>query len=298
MHETRLESVLALRAGVLPAPLAAWVVARVAELIHEHPRTIAVSDVRVRADGKVRLVGRDGPAPLAARAPEIAGDGVGDGRAAVFSLGVMLVHISLGYSPFERPTPVETRLSVGADPVPALRGRAAHATAALDRIVEGATAKAPEQRHTSPLDLRDALERYFDDELHEVSEAHLAAAVREAIQKHPSDDRTSMPDFGEAELTLRGEKEPRAQRAAQGPEPSVVHFSDPAELQLELRGAGSLQLDDDAVRRARARRATGILEHPPPQTNWPRRVGLALLLLLGAAILYGLVLRPLLSDWT
>lgn len=318
MRETRLESVLALRAGGLPAPVAAYLVARVAELVADHPRLVPLPDVRVRADGQVRLALRDRPVPFDYRAPEVVQGAEGDPRAAVFALGVLLVHTSLGRSPFARGTDLETRLAVGEEDVPVLQGRAAQASAELDAVVACACAKDPTVRYPSPAALRDALDGYLEDELHVVGPEVLAAAVRDAIERAPSDDRASMPDYQDAELAVA----PRAPRNAP---PTDAHFEDgfvrlgdPLETggeagitQASLIGVresgpkiqrpAHLDVDVEVVAREKEARVARTLapvrsEARPAGPNWLVRVGGALIALLLLAIAYQFLLRPLLQD--
>lgn len=310
---------LALRSGGLPAPIAAYLVARVAELVDEHPRLVALGDVRVRADGEVRLALHDGPAPFDVRAPEVAQGAGGDPRAAVFALGVLLVHASLGRSPFARGSDLETRLAVGEEPVPELRGRAGQASADLDVVLARACAKDPASRYPSPAALRDALDGYLEDELHVVGPDVLAAAVREAIERAPSDDRSSMPDFEDAELALA----PAPQR--HGPTAESVHFEDGfvrlgdplatggeagiTEAALtgvrdsgpKIQRPAGLDVDVDIVEaekeaRIARTRAPVTSSEPVSGPNWMIRVGAVLLTLLLAAIAYRFLVRPLFSD--
>ncbi len=317
MRETRLDSVIALRSGGLPAPLAAWVVARVAEQIASRPRIVSIAQVRVREDGAVRLLHDLRPAPFASRAPEVVQGGDGDPRAAVFALGVLLVELSLGRSPFERATDLETRLAVSEDALPRLEGRAARASSALDELISKATEKAAPDRHTSALELRDAIDAYLADELHDVGEAQLASTVREAIEQAPSEDRTSMPDYGDAELSL----EPEAARSPLPNEPKfdqeLVRLGDPlppgsgagvTEVTLTgVRESGpklsrpelTLEVDDAGLlaQRERAARTRAPVGPPAPRgLGWVMRLGLALLAALFASIAYQFVLRPLLFD--
>ncbi len=317
MRETRLESVLALRVGGLTAPVAAYLVARVADAIAARPRIVALPDVRVREDGVVRLARRDGSPPFDVRAPEVARGGAeGDPRAAVFALGVLLVHASLGRSPFARGTDLETRMAVGEEEVPPLVGRAGKASAALDAIVARACAKTPSERHGSPAALRDALDGYLEDELHGIGPRELAEAVREAIERAPSDDRTSMPDYDDAELALAPQAPKSSPPAESHFEDGLVRLGDPlasggeagiTEASLTgVRDSGprisrpALEVDDEAVAREKEARVHRTLapigSDAPPGPNWLLRIGVALAVLLALAIAYRFVLRPLLGD--
>ncbi|MEZ4336345.1 MAG: hypothetical protein R3B82_06935 [Sandaracinaceae bacterium] len=317
MRETRLESVLALRSGGLPAPTAAYLVARVAELVDGHPRQVSLPDVRVRADGGVRLALRDRPVPFDYRAPEVAQGAGGDPRAAVFSLGVLLVHTALGRSPFARETDLETRLAVGEEDVPALVGRAGQASAELDVVVARACAKDPFARYASPAALRDALDGYLEDELHVVGPKVLATAVREAIERAPSDDRTSMPDYEDAELALAPAPSRHAPETAHF-EDGFVRLGDPLatggeagiteasmtgvrESGPKIRRPAHLDVDVDVIeaekeaRNARTR-APEVATAPASSPNWMLRIGGALLVLLLAAIVYQFLVRPLFAN--
>lgn len=318
MRETRLDSVLSLRAGGLPAPTSAYIIARVAEAISSRPRILTVADVRIREDGQVRLIRRDRPPPFAYRAPEVIQGGEGDLRAAVFSLGVMLHELALGRAHFLRTTDLETRIAVGEEKLPALRGRSKGATRPLDNILLRATAKAPAARYASPAELRDALEGWLESELHELDDADLAAAARDAIETRPSEDRSSMPDYDAAELAFI----PPPDRAPGLVKPrldeEVVRLGDPL-----LRGAGAgvtdaaltgitdsgpgaetadapgeLEVDDAAYQDERRRApktlapAKGRSRKPSP---WLKRLALMAAIAVLLALVYQFVVRRLMG---
>ncbi|MBX3276292.1 MAG: hypothetical protein KF729_38925 [Sandaracinaceae bacterium] len=315
MRETRLESVLSLRGAGLPAPVAAYLVARVADAIVERPRIVSLDEVRVREDGAVKLARRDEPPRFDYRAPEVAHGAAGDPRAAVFSLGVLLVHAALGRSPFARATDVETRLAVGEAEVPRLTGRAGMASPPLDAIVAAACAKAAARRLPSPGVLRDALDGYLDDELHVVGPEVLAAAVREAIERAPSHDRASLPDYDDVEL----DAEPRAARGPRLAEPALdqalVRLGDPllggAEAGIteaaltgvrdsgpRIERSAGLDIDERVIAREEQARAARTRAPAAAEAssgpNWIARVAIALVALVALAAVYRLVLRPLL----
>ena len=93
-------------------------------------------------------------------APEQFASDTVDGRADLFALGVVIYEMLTGRRPFEGRTVPELWGAMLKDPIP-LIGGSVHA-AALDRIVQRALARAPEDRYPSPEamagDLRAALE--------------------------------------------------------------------------------------------------------------------------------------------
>lgn len=135
----------------------------------------------MREDGSVRVAAPEGDVPFAYRAPEVVRGGDGDVRAAVFSLGAILIECFTRRSPFERGSAMETRLAVAEEEVPQLVGRVAQATPRLDGIARRATAKRAAERYASTAELGEELDRFLEDELHEVGAEELAATVRAAL---------------------------------------------------------------------------------------------------------------------
>jgi len=311
MRETRLESVLALRDGGLPAPLACWVVARAAEQLDGHPRIATLQDVRIREDGQVRLALPDGPPRFDYRAPEVVEVFDGDPRAAVFGLGVLLFEAAVGRSPFEGGSDLEVRIATAQDPVPSIVGRSAQATAGLDKILQRATEKDELRRYAGPGTLQAALDRWLEDELHEIGARDLADLARDAIGAAPSHDRGSMPDFDDAPLGLA----PEAQRSSNPaparfddvfvrdnsdlpPAAEPMGLGDPLSVPKAPRAPAGLELDIDerALNAERHRpRTLAPTEAPKRSTpGWLPRVAVIALVLIALSVAYQFLLRPLL----
>jgi len=308
MRETRLESVLALRDGGLPAPLACWVVARVGEQIQARPRVVTVEDVRIREDGEVRIALPDGPPRFDYRAPEAVEVFEGDPRAAVFGLGVLLFETAVGRSPFEGDSDLEVRIAVSQDPIPSIAGRSAQASPALDKILKRATEKDELRRYASPGTLQEALDRWLEEELHETNAHDLADAVHEAIAAAPSHDRGSMPSFGDAPLDL----EPQQSRSSQ-PDPArfddeIVHDNsdlppaarpaDPLAIPKAPRAPSGSELDIDeralSAERHRPRTLAPTEAPKPGMPGWLPRVLAVALVLIALSVVYQFLVRPLL----
>jgi len=309
MRETRLESVLALRDGGLPAPLACWVVARAAERLQDEPRIVTVEDVRVREDGQVRLALADGPPRFDYRAPEVVEAFDGDPRAAVFGLGVLLFETAVGRSPFEGASDLEVRIATAQDPVPSIVGRSAQATRALDEVLQRATEKDELRRYASPTTLKEALDRWLEEELHETDAHDLADAVREAIAAAPSHDRGSLPELEDVPLDVQ----PEARRSSQ---PNPARFddvivrdnsdlppldapvADPLQIPKAPRAPAGLELDIDegALNAQRHRQRTLAPTEAPARglPSWLPKAAAVALVLLALSLVYQFLLRPLL----
>jgi serine/threonine protein kinase len=79
-----------------------------------------------------------------------------DGRSDVWSLGVLLAEMLLGAPPFQGAGTLGLLNAIATDPPPSLRGRA-DVSPELERIVDRALAKRPEQRYASAAAMRDEL---------------------------------------------------------------------------------------------------------------------------------------------
>lgn len=181
MPEVRLDQVLSRLPSGLPVPLGCWLVGRVAHAIAARPQAITPLEVRIRHDGEVRVRPPAGELPFAYRSPEVVRGAPGSPRSLVFTLGALLVETVTGRAPFARQSDLETRIAVAEETVPPLVGRVAQASATLDRIVERALSKNPEERVGSPIELARMLDDFLDEELHDVDREQLAKVVRAAL---------------------------------------------------------------------------------------------------------------------
>lgn len=224
MREAPLDKLISGLPSGLPVPVACWLVARVAAALVSRPRPLSPADIMVSGEGGVRVTDDGKPVPFAYRAPEVVRGGEGDVRAAVFSLGAILVECFTRRSPFERGSAMETRLAVAEDPLPLLFGRVAQASPALDAIVARATAKRSAERFASTAELAAAIDAFLDEELHEVGAAELAATVRAALT------------HGDVRAALEGTEPERPLRTPPPPPPSTPPpvASDYAGAELDL----------------------------------------------------------------
>lgn len=223
----------------LPLPVACWVIGRAASAIAARPRILVPADLRVREDGAVRVDTTDAPIPFGYKAPEVIRGGGETPRSAVFALGAILVEALTGRPTFTRGSDMETRVAVVEEAVPALHGRVAQASPALDAIVAGAVAKAPGDRFASTVELAERLDRFLEDELHEVGPAETAAAVRAALSG--VDVRTALHSRAPKPTPLpRARPRPPPPRPEPEPEPPVERdaASEILEAELDLRPEG------------------------------------------------------------
>lgn len=267
MREARLDTVISGLPSGVPVPVACWLIGRVANALVARPRPISPKDIIVGEDGSVRVAPPEGTVPFAYRAPEVIRGGDGDVRAAVFSLGAILIECFTCRSPFERGSAMETRLAVAEEEVPRLVGRVAQASAALDAIVRRATAKRAAERYASTAELGEQLDRFLEDELHEVGPPELAATVRAALTHGdvraelegaiperplatpppppPSTPPPTALDYAEAELDLS----PNARRTSAPNKPrldqELVRIGDPHSTEA---GAGITEASVTGVR--------------------------------------------------
>lgn len=84
-----------------------------------------------------------------------------DARSDLYSLGVVLFELLTGRVPFKGENAISTLSMHATVPVPSARGLNENVSEAVDRVVEKALAKAPEQRYRSCHELADALAAAF-----------------------------------------------------------------------------------------------------------------------------------------
>jgi len=176
--------------GGVPPPVAAKVLANVAEALHyaHHlrdddgrplnivHRDVSPQNVMVSFDGATKLL--DFGIAKATLSHAKTGDGqvkgkfaymspqqcmgeAVDGRADVFALGVVLWETLTGQPLYHRKTQYETMRAVIEDPVPRLLEHAPQVGQAMAEIVERALAKDPDERFPTAGDMQIALERWL-----------------------------------------------------------------------------------------------------------------------------------------
>jgi formylglycine-generating enzyme required for sulfatase activity/predicted Ser/Thr protein kinase len=92
-------------------------------------------------------------------APEQIRGGKIDGRADLFSLGILLYEMLTGHPPFNGDTPLEAMYKIAHDPLPPLDAASLASLPELAEIVARLTAKEPERRWTSAAELLEALDQ-------------------------------------------------------------------------------------------------------------------------------------------
>ena len=125
---------------------------------------------RVRASARLGGVSDANLAIVRYLAPEEALGEVGDHRADLFALGLVLYEMLTGHPAFDRGSADETLLAVLRDPPPAPRSKQPNLPIELDRIVARALAKPVGARYQTAGQLADdlrAVKAGLDDELDE-----------------------------------------------------------------------------------------------------------------------------------
>ncbi|HUG93033.1 MAG TPA: FHA domain-containing serine/threonine-protein kinase [Planctomycetaceae bacterium] len=127
-----------------------------------------------------------------------------DTRSDIYSIGCTLYHLLRGAPPFDSSNPVEVLLKHAREPVPPITG----IDAALQRIVEKALAKRPDERYQTPRELQAALRRW-----QQVHPAAGASPQPEAPGAEWASRDTSFV-IGDSEITP-GTDAPSGQRSAE-----------------------------------------------------------------------------------
>ena len=110
--------------------------------------------------------------------PEQCTGGDVDHRLDVFALGVCLFETVTGKSLYRRKSEAATMRAIIMDPVPTLASRLPDVPKELDRIVQKALAKKPEDRYASAHAFHEDLERFMQSTGVNVSKAELASFMR------------------------------------------------------------------------------------------------------------------------
>ena len=118
--------------------------------------------------------------------PEVLLERVPDGRADIFSLGVVFYEVLTGQHPFLANSFVATSDRIRAETPASIRIFNRSVSRDLDALVNKAMAKDPAQRYAGAQELLDALRQVHD----EASEAGLARAVPPRVEAPPKKNRT------------------------------------------------------------------------------------------------------------
>lgn len=127
-----------------------------------------------------------------------------DGRSDIFSLGIVLYEILTGQRLYRRENQFETMRAVVDDPVPSIRAANPRLPAELDRIVQKALQKDPNERYATADLMQQDLDRFLADRREVVSSSRVASFMedlfKEEIRKGPEIDQdvefeTSLPSI-------------------------------------------------------------------------------------------------------
>ena len=185
-----------------------------------------VSDAPKDLTGTGNVIGTPGyMAPEQAR-----GQAEVDGRADVYSLGVIVYELLAGHGPFERESPLEELMAHVQEPVPDIREAKPELGAAVNRVIQRALAKGKDERYSTAgelvSDLASALKKQASNapaKLRSLTQS-FAAEQLVALQDQPAEITTpsdvqrqmtalymDVTDF--AELLYETEETDRVQRA-------------------------------------------------------------------------------------
>jgi serine/threonine-protein kinase len=81
-----------------------------------------------------------------------------DGRSDIYALGVVLFEAIAGREPYEAPTPMALLYKHISEPMPSVRSIRPDVPVAIDAVVAKATAKEPDQRYASAIEMAEAYE--------------------------------------------------------------------------------------------------------------------------------------------
>ncbi len=112
-----------------------------------------------------------------------------DGRADIYSLGVMLFHLLTGERPFHAETPMAVLLKHINEPMPTLMEFRSDIPETLDDVIQKATAKDPEQRYSSASEMVDAYSVALAE-----GETKVSRQTRSMMEPRPDEPATPRPD--------------------------------------------------------------------------------------------------------
>lgn len=129
-------------------------------------------------------------------APEIGKGEKADERVDIYSMGIMLYEMLIGSVPYDADTPFAVVLKHISAPIPAIRQMNAHFSEVVERIIFKVLAKEPNDRFQTAADLRDAIQKSYD-ELETSAElvtdtGESRAVSREAVDRTWADDERTI----------------------------------------------------------------------------------------------------------
>ena len=113
----------------------------------------------------------------------------GDERSDLYSLGVILFQFLTGRLPYDAETPLAVVIKHVNEPIPSVRDFAPHVPEELDRIVQKALAKDPDERYQSATELANDLARLdIEGRLHPVFDSTAVFADPPLVEPRPRED--------------------------------------------------------------------------------------------------------------
>ena len=144
-----------------------------------------------------------------------------DARSDIYSLGIIVYEMLAGHVPFAGDSPTETMMKHLQEPPPSILRERADVPASVDRVIQRAMAKRPEDRFQSAGELSEALQLAASDDAAIASATAVAAGATGAVSS-PATDGQSAPGTSRIRVPTNENERPYTTGSEEAEEATVV----------------------------------------------------------------------------